>query len=897
MSSKSPRSRKSKSSKSSSRSSRSTRGKSGSTSRSVSSSKAEVGADQRQLEDEALDIIQGAPAKKRARKEDGERAASRKRKKSKNTRAKAGSNGSNKKAKRRPKKKTRRKSTKSKRSNTATVLLRFGLSAVFGVTFGVLFCAYATYEAAKHDVQQWIVPSPTAEGVAPAQIWSSSYTLERNTRLSKEQLVDILLASGYSKVPVVEEAGDFQVLDDALLIDNRLNNAPIQERVRLSFSDGRVRKIANASGVARSSVTLSPMLLSKLSSGQSIQDRTPLVDIPKIVPQSILAMEDSRFYQHEGVDIIGLTRAIVVNLILDRKSQGASTITQQLVKNLILNNPEKTYKRKAREALRALALEQRLSKDQLIELYMNEVYLGQVNGRAVVGVTQAAKVYFGKKVQRLTIGEAAMIAGIISAPNAYSPLRHPEKAKKRRDVSLKRLKAVGVINDAELQAELNKELHIQVIPERRRANYYVDAIQDVVEKKLGEGSIASQGLNVETTLNPVYQAMLEASVETQIASVEKKYPKAKGVQVAAVVLDGDTGAVRAMVGGRSYNDSQFNRALYTKREVGSLSKPLLVAQLFQYNSDLSPGCWLKDEALDVEHDGKVWSPSNYDHQFKGPITIRDTIKQSRNLPTVMVYQHLQDTLGERSFQKFGEQMGLDIGLEPAVSLGAFAGTVVDMASAYTIFTDEGMWNEARFVKGIVDRSGGDVEWGSGQEKRVVSAPVSLMVRDILQDVVVDGTAKSAKKYGAKGALGAKTGTTNGGRDAWLVGFDEDVVVAVWVGFDKGKSMGLGGSQAALPIWADWMASKGGSRPENFDTGRFLVERSVCLDWELCETEDVDLFQKAQYQGERCALFEVEEESEGLIERIIPMRKDDDDDGEAVSEEGGFFRLFGWGKRN
>lgn len=895
MSSKPPRSRKSKSTSKST--SRSARTKSGTSARAI----ADEESDQRRLEDEALDIIQGSRVNQRAQKGDeGDRPSRSKRKKPKKTRSKSNSSQSKidkpkRPSKSRVKKKTRRKSSKSKRSNTATVLLRFGLSAVFGVTIGVLFCAYATYEAAKHDVQEWIVPSPTAEGLVPAQVWSDSYALEINARISKEQLIDILLASGYSKVATVEESGDFQVLDGALLIDNRLDSAPIQERVRVSFSEGRVQKIANASGVSRSSLTLAPMLLSKLSSGQSIQDRTPLSDIPKIVPQSILAMEDSRFYQHEGVDVIGLTRAIVVNLILDRKSQGASTITQQLVKNLILNNPEKTYKRKAREALRALALEQRLSKDQLIELYMNEVYLGQVNGRAVVGVTQAAKVYFGKKVQRLTIGEAAMIAGIISAPNAYSPLRHPEKAKQRRDVSLKRLKAVGVIDDSQLEEELNKELNIQVIPERRRANYYVDAIQDVVEKELGEGSIAAKGLQVHSTLNPVYQAMLEASVDTQIAKVEKKYPKANGVQIAAVVLDGQTGSVRAMVGGRSYSDSQFNRAMYTKREVGSLSKPLLVAQLFQYNSDLSPGCWLKDEALEIEYDGKVWSPSNYDHQFKGPITIRDTIKQSRNLPTVMMYQHLQETLGERSFQKFGKEMGLDIGLEPAVSLGAFAGTVVDMASAYTIFTDAGMWNEANFIDRIADRSGENVEWVSPQEQRIISAPVSSMVRDILQDVVSGGTAKSASKYGAKGALGAKTGTTNGGRDAWLVGFDDDVVVAVWVGFDKGKSMGLGGSQAALPIWADWMASKGGSRPVTFDTGRFLVERSVCLDWELCETEDTDLFQKSQYQGERCALFEVEEEPEGLIERIIPTRKDDESD--TTSEEGGFFRLFGWGKRN
>ena len=860
---------------------------------------------QTELEDEALGVIQGADTRRKSRaSKDVKRRRSSKAKpssKKRRTSSRSSREDKNPNPSSKKRKTTRRKrGSKSKRSNsgwgpTATVLFRFGVAGSVGAVLGVLFCAYATFEAAKYDVQQWIVPSPTTEGVLPAQVWSAPYLLERGTRISKAQLVDALLASGYSTVSTVEASGDFQEFESSVLIDNRVPDAIVQERVRVEFTSNGVHSIQNAAGVSRPSVQFAPMLLSKVSSGQTTQDRTPLTDIPKSVPQSILAMEDSRFYQHEGVDIIGLTRAIVVNLILDRKSQGASTITQQLVKNLILNNPEKTYKRKAREALRALALEQRLSKDELIELYMNEVYLGQVNGRAVIGVTQAAKVYFGKRVQRLTIGESAMIAGIISAPNAYSPLRHPEKAKTRRDITLKRLLTVGDIDEETYQAEVNSPLQIQVIPERRRANYFVDALSDVVESIVGDGSISSRGLQIKSTLNPIEQVLLEQSVERQLQNIETKYPKSKGVQVAAVVLDGQSGAVRALIGGRSYMESQFNRALYTKREVGSLSKPLLVAQLFQYNSDLGPGCWLKDEAIEIERDGQLWKPSNYDHQFKGEITIRDTLKQSRNLPTVMMYQYNQEHLGERSFQDFGSKVGLDIGLEPSVSLGSFAGTVLDMASAYTIFTDGGNWSDVHFVQNISERDGSAVDWIRPEKQRVISAPVAGMVTDILHDVVLDGTAKSTIKYGATGALAAKTGTTNDGRDAWLVGFDDEVVVAVWVGFDKGKSMGLGGSQAALPIWADWMASKGGTRPKEFTLPRSLVEKSVCTDWELCESKTVDWFQRGQYQEPRCALFETEQ-TEGLLERILPTVERDDVSSDSDSDEGGFFRLFPWGRR-
>ena len=882
--------------------------------RSSSSSRKPSQAD---LEDEALDIIQGADT--RGKKESGDDSKRKRRsskgtkrtketKETKETKSKVpskkrrasnrrdkstGSKVQKRDASRRKKSKSRK--TKSGWGPRVTVIFRFFMAASVGAVLGVLFCAYATFEAAKYDVQQWIVPSPTTDGILPAQIWSAPYTVELGSRISKEQFMDVLLASGYSKVTTVETSGDFHEFESSILIDNRVPDAIVQERVRISFTSNGVQSIQNSAGIPRPSVQFSPMLLSKMSSGQTTQDRTPLSEIPKSVPQSILAMEDSRFYQHEGVDIIGLTRAIVANLILDRKSQGASTITQQLVKNLILNNPEKTYKRKAREALRALALEQRLSKDDLIELYMNEVYLGQVNGRAVIGVTQAAKVYFGKRVQRLSIGESAMIAGIISAPNAYSPLRHPKKAKTRRDIALKRLLTVGDIDEKTYQEEINRPLNIQVIPERRRANYFVDALSDVVESFVGEGAISARGLQISSTLNPIDQVLLEQSVQRQLKNIETTYPKAKGVQVAAVVLDGKSGAVRALMGGRDYIESQFNRALYTKREVGSLSKPLLVAQLFQYNSDLGPGCWLKDEAIEIERDGQLWKPSNYDHQFKGEITIRETLKQSRNLPTVMMYQYNQEHLGERSFQSFGAKLGLDIGLEPSVSLGSFAGTVLDMASAYTIFTDGGMWNDVRFVEDISERDGSHVDWVQPEDHRVISPLVAGMVTDILHDVVLDGTAKSTIKYGAKGALAAKTGTTNDGRDAWLVGFDDEVVVAVWVGFDKGKPMGLGGSQAALPIWADWMASKGGARPTEFTPPKGLVEKSVCTDWELCEVESVDWFQRGQYQEPRCSLFEVEQ-TEGLLERILPTVDREDASSESESKEGGFFRLFPWGRR-
>ena len=816
-------------------------------------------------------------------------------------------------------KKTKKTSNKTPSPRTSSMwktIGRFALSICVGTIFALVCIGYASYRAALYDIQQWTAPSVATEDTVPGRIWSRPLELRLHLKISQKEVEDLLLAAGYSKVESVERPMDFVVKNDSIQIavegkstSTQPINSSSSQHIEVFFANSAttpmIIDIVEASKKRRESVQLSPVLLASYSHDNSTTIRNPLDKIPKHVPQAILAMEDSRFYQHEGVDFLGLARALIVNLVSDSKSQGASTITQQLVKNLILQNSEKTYKRKAKEAIRAIALEHEFSKEELLEMYVNEVYLGQVNGRAVVGVSQAAKVYFGKSVDRLSIGEAAMIAGIISAPNSYSPMRHPEKAKERRDITLKRMLTTKDISQEEYDKEFAKPLELNIRPEQRRANYFVDGVVDKIEHHLGDGLISALGLQIYSTVDPITQLLAEKTVQAQVEALEQQYPQMQGAQVAMVVLSHKTGEILAMVGGKNYGKSQFNRAVYAKRQVGSLVKPLLYGLLFDSDSSLSPGCWVEDKEITIVRDGKEWKPTNYDHQYMGYMTLRKSLALSRNTPSVQIYQRLQEyNQNSEFFVEFGKKIGLTgIGSNPSASLGAFEASVLDMSEVYASIANNGIYQEAKWTSAIAHRSGEQLENIIQNKHSVLGANSAWLVQSMLEEVVQTGTAKKAASFGALGALAAKTGTTNNGHDAWVVGFDPEVVVAVWVGFDKGKSLGLGGSQAALPIWASYFANIDTKRSSAFSIPKSIERDPVCANWDNCETEQrEDWFVRGQYEDSQCALFEFEDPS--FVARLFPTitkqtekkQEDTEPPNKENEEEGLWFRLLPWGKK-
>ncbi|MGC6506988.1 MAG: transglycosylase domain-containing protein [Myxococcota bacterium] len=728
---------------------------------------------------------------------------------------------------------------------------------------GLWAVSWVVYRHAEAEVLDWLKPETRTENVI-GRVYSAPMILWAGLRANVEDIALDLQYAGYARVDEITNPGDMEVGARRI----RLKRMSDQSIFEIHFEDEKLHSIRNGKGVIlQKRLMLEPVELAELRDDQNrSQRKIQLADLPKHIPEAILAMEDSRFYDHEGIDPIGITRAVVVNVAFGGKSQGASTITQQLVKNLILSNSEKTYQRKAREAVRSIALEQHLDKPELLETYLNEVYLGQAYGAAIVGVDQAARVYFGKPAERLSVGEAAMIGGIISAPNGYTPLRHPEAAKQRRDVTLKRMRDLGWISEAVYDQEIDKPLTTHVTPLSRRAPYFVDAALDAAESELGEGSISRSGLEVHTTLQPALQRIAEWSVEYSVERLVKFYPEAKGANIGMVAINRKDGAVVAMVGGRDYGKSQFNRALYAKRQVGSIVKPLSYAFAFNDNPDWHPGCWIKDEQLSIELDASTWTPKNYDGRYLGVVRARQALASSRNIPSVNLVQKSINHTGESDWlQNRLGKVGLNSTPHLSASLGAFEASPLELASAYTIFPNAGIYFPPRMITQVDNTNGETVFQPPTQAKtQVIDSLSSGMTLDMLREVVKTGTGKSAASFGAKGSLAGKTGTTNQSRDAWFVGFDDTYVVAVWVGFDEGKPLGLTGGQAALPTWSRFMAGLG-PRPEEFIVASGLIRNSVCLEMETCSNYYSELMRRDS--SAECTLYD--DEREGILSTIIP----------------------------
>ena len=443
-----------------------------------------------------------------------------------------------------------------------------------GTISGAAASLYIAFTFAEHEVQDWVKAAPLETRPAGI-IFSAPLTLWKGATIEQKDALALLHRAGFEKGDLVSEGG-VKAAGNLVSIQAGAKDQS-QGRYSLYFDEKGLSKITDQWGKEVDEIILRPMPMARQKIGEQSGEHVKLSELPEYVPKAILSIEDSRFYTHEGVDFLGLIRAIVINVMKDSKSQGASTITQQLVKNLILNNSEKTYERKAREALRAMALERVFSKEQILELYLNQVYLGQMNGRSIVGVAQASRAYFGTDVRRIKPWQAAVFAGIISAPNYYSPLRHPERALKKRNYALKRMAKLGWLDDAVAEDSISHPLSLQPVSSSRFSPYFTDLVIDEVEGHFGDRAIAGNGLQVHTTLNPVMQLIAEHSVDMAGALLEQRGEQLKKSELALVTLNHKNGNVVALVGGRDYSRSQFNRAIYARRQIGSIINTSIVA--------------------------------------------------------------------------------------------------------------------------------------------------------------------------------------------------------------------------------------------------------------------------------------------------------------------------------
>ncbi len=672
----------------------------------------------------------------------------------------------------------------------------------------------------------------------PGHVWSGPVELWPGLRISPAAVADDLVAAGYARVAEAQKPGDFQASPDALLLRPRPPGRGGD--VLITFKGGVI-----ASVTPGNRLEAGPAVLATLR-GPENESRSPvaLADIPQAMQHAVLAMEDARFFEHGGIDPIGIARALWVDLLHQELAQGGSTLTQQLAKNLFLSQ-DRTAGRKLREVLLAFALERRLSKDEILRLYLSEIYLGQAGSAAVCGVDAAARAYFGKPVARIDLGEAATLAGIIASPNAWSPIRHPEAAVERRDVALQRMVDAGFVTPEAAAAARAEPFVVHPSVSARQAPWATDYAVELVEADLGAGAVARSALEVDTTVIPALQHLAEEAMDAGTAELIAAYPKLAAVQAALVVVRASDGAVVALVGGRDYATSNYNRAVDSVRQIGSTVKPLTTLAAFEVDRDLSPATRFDDAPIQRTHDGKAWTPTNYDGTYLGPISLRRAISLSRNIPAVL----LAERVGLARLRDHWRSLGLSEATDyPSAALGGFGASPLQLAGAYSALAGQGDVFKPRLVTAVRD-AGGKASWEVPPHAPTAhfSARARWLINDVLRSVMTEGTGKGAAKYGVGAGARGKSGTTNGYKDGWFAGTVGGYAVVVWVGFDQNEPIGITGSKAALPIWARFVAGTGLSGASGRSSPAEGVEAAtVCEETDLppcpnCEVTRVEYF--------------------------------------------------------
>ncbi|MHB8091720.1 MAG: penicillin-binding protein 1A [Syntrophales bacterium] len=519
-------------------------------------------------------------------------------------------------------------------------------------------------------------------------------------------------------------------------------------------------------------------------------------DIPKIAIQAFIAAEDSRFFQHGGFDTQSLFRAFFKNVRAGHIVQGGSTITQQVAKLLYLS-PEKSYTRKIREALLALKIEKYLTKEEIITLYLNHIYLGH----GTYGIEAASQGYFGKSAKELTLGEVAILAGLPKAPSAYSPYLHPDKSYQRQAYVLDRMLEDGYITAKERDRALATKVRLRSIkPKDKIAAYFIENIRRYILEKYGGDVLYKEGLEVYTTLDIKMQMAARDAVERGVSEVEEREGYKKGeLQGSLYAMNPKTGAVLAMVGGRNFQHSEFNRATQSRRQPGSAFKPLIYTAAF--DKGMTPSTVIVDSPIvypDPQQPDGVWTPQNFDRKFLGPTTLHNGLIHSRNIISIKILEEI----GVDYAIAYAKNMGITSPLvrNLSLALGTAGVTLQELVQAYGVLADGGQRVQPFFIKKIVDRTGHVFEETQPKSEQVMDPRIAFMTTWVMQDVVESGTAQMIKKLGRP--VAGKTGTTDDTRDAWFLGFTPSLVAGTWVGFDQERSMGRQevGGRAAAPIW-------------------------------------------------------------------------------------------------
>jgi len=637
-------------------------------------------------------------------------------------------------------------------------------------------------------------------------LYAAPRVLQAGQKLSAARLVTILRRAGYVESKASDVWSGSFIVDGPAIEIRPGRKQP--EVVRVIFNGDEIVEL-RGDGILLDSFALESEILSNdLSSKNGKRELLSYSEIPDVMVRAILAIEDRRFYEHSGVDLGGLTRALLRNAGDERLGQGGSTITQQLVKNTYLS-PEKTVERKYAEVMLAIALERRLSKNDIFALYCNEIYLGQRGAVAVRGINEAAQVFYGKELRDITLAEAAMLAGMIQSPGHYSPVKHPEEARARRNTVLAAMQKNGWITAEQYTTASAEPVVVGPSPDvdDSLAPYFVDYVTRLAESEFEKSE------RIYTTIDLELQQAAEQTLKRQLDRLDTVYA-ARNVkpQAALVALDPHTGNVLAMVGGRNYSDSQLNRATDALRQPGSTFKPFVYAAAVE--DGMSPVQMFMDAPRDFVYDrNKIYRPANYGGGYSmREVTMRTGLVRSLNVVTVDVA--LQTGLAR--IANLATRFGLPKPERyPALALGTEEVTPLQLASAYAAFVNEGRRVDAKAITSVGEPPAAHTL--SPEVDQVISPTTAYMITNMLSAVIDRGTARKARGAVPGTAIAGKTGTS---RDGWFVGYSPNLVCVVWIGFDDNKQLGLTGAEAALPAWVDFMKDAIAVRPdlggENFE---------------------------------------------------------------------------------
>jgi penicillin-binding protein 1B len=668
------------------------------------------------------------------------------------------------------------------------------------------------------------------------RVYARPLEMRRGETLTEFELISRLNDLGYAQRPAAQAPGEFSILRNAVLITPRTGDFS-GKTIRATFPAPVVRRagrppappprgivaldVMSPAGkpVRADAVTFDPPLLTALmtSGAREKRRRVALDVIPKRMQQAVLAIEDQSYYSHPGVNPFSVIRAVVVNAIGGNKyAVGGSTITQQLARMFFLTDEfaselasgTRSYRRKVQEAFMSLVLERRASKDEILELYLNDVYLGQRGSFAIHGVAEASRLFFGKDVANVTVGEAALIAGVIQNPGQHSPFVNPKNAAERRNVVLGAMAGEDYITNDIAERATREPLQVATRGVDNEAPYFVDMVGQEIAEKFPGLTAQEHSVDVHTTLDINLQRLALDAVRDGLTRVDDMLArrKRKGrAQAALLAVNPQTGEILAMVGGRSYNQSQYNRAAEARRQPGSVFKPFVYLAAFERGADegrndLTPASLTNDTPEVFTFDNQTWEPQNYD-DYDGEITWRRALAMSRNLGTI----HVGAKVGFDKVAQVWKRVGVGTPPKgyPAITLGVFELTPLEVAQAYTVFTNGGMVRPLKVLSRI-DAGERHLTAKDAPLRRVARPDTTYLVTNMMRSVLNEGTGAGARAAGFTLDAAGKSGTTNDLRDAWFVGFTPDLLTVVWVGFDDNQPVSLSGGQAALPIWTQFM---------------------------------------------------------------------------------------------